>query len=79
MADETQVEGKTTDIWSYRLVVGGLVVALLSTVLGIIVMSILGKEIPSELTTIAVPTLTALAAILSPLDSLGLGTTKKTE
>jgi hypothetical protein len=79
MADEVQVEGRTTDVWSYRLVVTGLVVVLLSTVFGIIAMVLLGKEIPSELTTIAVPVLTALAAILSPLDSLGLGITKSTQ
>ena len=80
MADEVQTGGvvappqtKTTDIWSYRLVVTGLVTVLVATVIGIIVLPLLGKPIPSELTTIAVPVLTALAAILSPLDSLGLG------
>lgn len=73
MADEVQTGLKTTDIWSYRLVVAGLVVVLVATVIGIIVLHLLGKTVPSELTTIAVPVLTALAAILSPLDSLGIG------
>jgi hypothetical protein len=85
MADEVQTENpvippvqtgtKTTDVWSYRLVVTGLVVVLVATVVGIIVLTLIGKTIPPELTTIAVPVLTALAAILSPIDSLGLGKT----
>jgi uncharacterized membrane protein len=68
--DEQQ---KTTDLWSYRVVVVGLTSALVLTVLGIIILHVFGMTIPSELTTIAVPILTALAAILTPLDSLGLG------
>lgn len=75
MAEET--EAKTTDVLSYRLVVASLAVTLLATVVGILVLAVMGVQIPSELTTIAVPVLTALAAILSPLDSLGLGKTKE--
>jgi hypothetical protein len=64
---------QTTDLMSYRIVVVGLTAALVVTVVGILVLQIFGQSIPSELTTIAVPILTALAAILTPLDSLGLG------
>jgi len=63
----------TTDLLSYRVVVVGLTLALIVTVIGILVLQVLGKEVPAALTTIAVPILTALAAILTPLDSLGLG------
>lgn len=73
MDDQTP---QTTDLLSYRVVVAGLTLALVVTVLGILVLQILGKEVPAELTTIAVPILTALAAILTPLDSLGLGRSK---
>jgi hypothetical protein len=64
---------KTTEVLSYRLVVIGLVLVLVATVIGIIVLPLFGKPIPQELTTIAVPVLTALAAILSPIDRLGVG------
>jgi hypothetical protein len=66
-------EPLTTDLLSYRIVVVGLTAALVVTVVGILLLQIFGQSIPSELTTIAVPILTALAAILTPLDSLGLG------
>lgn len=69
---------QTTDLLSYRIVVVGLTAALVLTVVGILVLQLFGVAVPSELTTIAVPILTALAAILTPLDSLGLGS-KNTE
>jgi|GEM_PF-3913513 hypothetical protein len=57
----------TVDTWSYRLVVGGLVLCLLAAVVGMTALSFLGKEVPPDLPAIAMPIIAALAAILTPL------------
>ncbi|MFA4845087.1 MAG: hypothetical protein WC654_00825 [Patescibacteria group bacterium] len=45
----------------------GLVIVLLVTVAGMIALPLIGKEVPTELSTVAIPIVTALAAILSPV------------
>jgi len=69
MADEpiTEPVKSVGDNLSYRIVVSGLVIVLLVTVAGMIALPLIGKEVPTELSTVAIPIVTALAAILSPV------------
>lgn len=62
MADEAAVTFQ--DTWSYRLIIIGLVVVLFVIVTGMIVLPFLGKEMPSELSNIAMPIIAGLLAIL---------------
>jgi hypothetical protein len=69
MADEeVQIQPKAaSDFWSYRIVIGGLVISLFVVLAGMIFLPFIGKEAPSELSAIAMPIITALAAILRPV------------
>ncbi len=54
------------DNWIYRIVVVGFVAILVAIVAGMITLPLLGKEMPSELNTLAMALITALAALLTP-------------
>ena len=70
MADETQPEvtpaSSSSDRLPNRVVVLGLVFVLFTVVIGMIALPMFGKEAPSEISAIAMPIITALAAILQP-------------
>lgn len=55
----------------YRMIVIGLLVALLGIVTGMIALLTFGKEIPAEISQLAMPIITGLMAILSPLSVRG--------
>src|SRR3990172_8732735 len=55
-----------TDVWSYRIVVGGLALAILSAVGGAILLAMNGRPVPEVLLAIGSGAVGALAGLLAP-------------
>ena len=71
MADKTDTSpapiAPSVPVSSQKVVVYGLVFVLILVIAGVIYLSIMGKDVPTELSAIAMPIITALAALLSPV------------
>jgi len=58
-----------TDVWIYRIVVGGLALAILSAVGGAILLAMNGRPVPEVLLAIGSGAVGALAGLLAPSPS----------